>query len=212
MAEEKRYIPKHFHVCIFGSARIKEGDPNYHIVYELSNLIAKEGMDVVTGGGPGLMEAANKGHKDGQTDLGSHSVGLTIKLPKEQDANPHLDVKKDFERFSERLDNFMSLSNVVVVAPGGVGTLLEFFYTWQLVQVKHICDIPVILLGEMWPELLAWVEKWPVAKGLISPDECHPLFLASNCEEAMHVIKKAYEDFKEGKTDFCLNHKKYRIE
>jgi uncharacterized protein (TIGR00725 family) len=136
-----------FHVCIFGSARLREGDPEYNLIYQLSTMIAEEGMNVVTGGGPGLMEAASKGHRAGRKDKKVQTIGLTINLPKKEEANPHLDIKKDFEKFSSRLDNFMLLSNVVVVAPGGVGTLLEFLYTWQLVQVKHICEIPIILLG-----------------------------------------------------------------
>ena len=132
---KKIKIPKQidverFRVAIFGSARIKENDSRYKQIYTLAKMIAAEGFDVVTGGGPGIMEAANKGHKDGRKKGKIvHSFGLNIVLPKEQTANKHLDIKKDFERFSERLDYFMYLSNVVVVAPGGVGTLLEFFYT-----------------------------------------------------------------------------------
>ncbi len=141
------------------------------------------------------MEAANKGHKDGRGKKDIHSFGLNILLPKEQQANQHLDVKKDFERFSERLDYFMHLSNVFVVAPGGVGTLLEFFYTWQLVQVKHICNIPIILLGDMWPELIEWLEKWPFKKKFLSQEDLNALFLADHCKEAMDVIRLTYEKY-----------------
>jgi uncharacterized protein (TIGR00730 family) len=201
-----------FFVCIFGSARIKKDYPEYELIYQLSSLIAEEGMNVVTGGGPGLMEAASKGHKEGRKDRSVQTVGLTINLPKKEEANPHLDIKREFEKFSNRLDNFMTLSNVVVVAPGGVGTLLEFLYTWQLVQVKHICDIPIILLGDMWPEFLDWVEKWPLKKQLISPEDMFPLFLAEDIHEAMKVIRTAHEEYKMGKEDFCLSHDKYCIE
>jgi uncharacterized protein (TIGR00730 family) len=210
--KESEYYPTHFHVCIFGSARIREDDPNYKLVKELSKMIAEEGMDVITGGGPGLMEAANKGHKEGSIGSSFHSIGFNIKLPREQDTNPHLDIKKEFNRFSARLDNFMMLSNTVVVAPGGVGTLLEFLYAWQLVQVKHVCDIPIILLGEMWPELIGWIEKWPLKKRLISPEDMNSLFLADDCDEAMKVIRRCYEEFKKSEGDFCLTYKKYRIE
>jgi uncharacterized protein (TIGR00730 family) len=205
-------VPRHFHVCIFGSARLKKGDPAYDIVYELSSMIAKEGLDVVTGGGPGLMDAASKGHQEGRKNNNVHAVGLTIPLPKEQTTSSHLDIKKEFSRFSKRLDNFMVLSNVVVVAPGGVGTLLEFLYSWQLVQVKQICDIPIILLGDMWPELIEWIEKWPLAQKLISPEDMHSLFLAADCNEAMKIIKKAYEEYNKGGEDFCSTYKKYRID
>jgi uncharacterized protein (TIGR00725 family) len=184
-----------FFVCIFGSARIKKDDPEYDLIYQLSSLIAEEGMNVVTGGGPSLMEAASKGHKEGRKDRSVQTVGLTINLPKKEEANPHLDIKKEFEKFSSRLDNFMVLSNVVVVAPGGVGTLLEFLYTWQLV-----------------PEFLDWVEKWPLKKQLISPEDMFPLFLAEDIQGAMKVIRTAHEEYKMGKEDFCLSHDKYWIE
>lgn len=203
---------EHFRVAIFGSARIEADQPRYNEVYNLAKLVAKSGFDIVTGGGPGLMEAANKGHKEGREgNEDIHSFGLNILLPHEQQANQHLDVKKDFDRFSERLDYFMYLSNVVVVAPGGIGTLLELFYTWQLVQVKHICNIPIILLGEMWPELIDWMEKHPLKKEFIGKEDMNSIFLADNCEEAMEVIKVAHEEFRKGGDDFCLNYKKYKI-
>src|SRR3990167_4061590 len=118
---------EHFRVAIFGSARVNQKDENYRLVFQLAKLLGSEGIDIVTGGGPGTMEAANAGHK---LDI-SHSYGLLIKLPREQRANAHLDVKKEFTKFSERLHEFMKLSNAVVVAPGGIGTTLEFFYTLQ---------------------------------------------------------------------------------
>jgi len=157
------------------------------------------------------MEAANKGHQEGKIKADTHSIGLNIKLPREQDANPHLDIKKEFSTFSRRLDNFMVLSNVVVVAPGGVGTLLEFFYTWQLVQVKHICKIPIILLGDMWPELVEWIEKWPLKNKLLSEEDLKSIFLTNTCQESMEIIRTAYNEFKEGKKDLCLTYEKYRI-
>ncbi len=213
MPRHKHHIDKkHFRVAIFGSARIKPNDPRYRQIYSLAKRIASAGFDVVTGGGPGIMEAANKGHKDGRKEgRRVHSFGLNIMLPQEQSANKHLDIKKDFKRFSERLDYFMNLSNVVVVAPGGVGTLLEFFYTWQLIQVKHICSIPIIFMGDMWPELIEWIEKWPLKKRLLDRHDLHPLFLAKHCSEAMQIIKKTHQDYIEGGTDFCNNYEKYKI-
>jgi uncharacterized protein (TIGR00730 family) len=139
----------HFRVAIFGSARIGEDDANYRLVFNLAKLIAGEGIDVVTGGGHGLMDAASKGHHFGRGDSLSHSIGLNIRLPFEQTDAEHLDIKKDFTHFSERLDQFMVLSNAIVVAPGGVGTLLELFYSWRLMQLKHICNVPIVLLGQM---------------------------------------------------------------
>jgi len=202
-------VPKHFHVCIFGSARIGKKHPTYTLVEELSRQIAQAGLDVVTGGGPGLMEAANRGHQKGRINDNSHSIGLNIKLTSEQEPNSHLDIKKEFSRFSRRLDNFMLLSNVVVVAPGGVGTLLEFLYTWQLIQVKHICNIPIILLGDMWLEFVDWIRVNPLNSGLISEEDMNSIFFAKTVSDAMKVIKKAYENYTVGGKDFCLSYKKY---
>ena len=152
----------HFRVAIFGSARIRKGDERYRMVYRLAKKIAAEGMDIITGGGQGLMDAASRGHHAGRKNHTTHSIGLTIKLPQEQEKSFHLDIKKDFSRFSDRLDHLMALSNVAVVTPGGIGTLLELFYTWQLMQVQHICNTPIILLGKLWPEFLMWMKKWRI--------------------------------------------------
>ena len=202
---------KHYRVAIFGSARIKPNDSSYKQVYALAKMIAKEGIDVVTGGGPGLMEAANKGHQHGREKDMVRSFGLNIKLPKEQIANKHLDIKKEFARFSERLDYFMYLSNIVVVAPGGIGTLLELMYTWQLVQVEQVCNIPIILLGKMWPPFLSWFRKWILAKQFVTHADMHPIFIAENIQDAIKIIRMAYEDHQKGGPDVCNNYKKYRI-
>ncbi|GBE17667.1 LOG family protein YgdH [archaeon BMS3Abin16] len=199
--------PKHFHVCIFGSARIGREHPTYTLVHDLAKEIAKAGLDVVTGGGPGLMEAANKGHHEGRKDNNSHSIGLNIRLPSEQKANAHLDIKKEFSQFSRRLDNFMLLSNVVVVAPGGVGTLLEFLYTWQLIQVKQMENIPIILLGDMWLDFIDWIRVWPLNSRLIGEDDLNPIFFAKTVSDALQVISKAHENFKAGGENFCLSYK-----
>jgi hypothetical protein len=203
--------PKNFRVAIFGSARIKPNDATYKQIYNLAKMIAKEGIDVVTGGGPGLMEAANKGHRHGRSGNMVRSFGLNIKLPREQIANKHLDIKKEFSRFSERLDYFMYLSNVVVVGPGGIGTLLEFMYTWQLVQVEQVCDTPIILLGKMWPPFIVWFKKWVLKNKFINKEDMHPVFIAENIQDAMKIIRLAYEDHKKGGTDVCNNYQKYIV-
>lgn len=210
--KEKFHInPDHFRVAIFGSARIKPNDPRYNQIYSLARMIAADGMDVVTGGGPGLMEAANKGHKEGRKSKNVHSVGLNIMLPEEQSANKHLDVQRDFNRFSDRLDYFMQLSNVVVVAPGGVGTILELMYTWQLMQVEHTCNQPIILLGDMWQPFINWIENWPLKKKLMAESDMMPIFLAKHCREAMKIIRKAHQDFINRGPNYCWNYRKYKI-
>ena len=204
----------HFRVAIFGSARLKPNHPAYKLVYQLAKSVAKENIDLITGGGPGLMDAASKGHHAGRKIKGKnqndiHSIGLTIKLPHEQYDGYHLDIKKDFAKFSNRLDNFMKLSNVVVVAPGGIGTVLEFFYTWQLLQVKQLCDIPIIMLGSMWEGLIDWVAKQPLKRGLVSKEDFKSIFIVKNNAQAMKIINEAKEAFESG-NHVCKNVEKYR--
>ena len=213
MSKQKEFEinPNHFRVTIFGSARIKPNDPRYNQIYSLARMIAAEGMDVVTGGGPGLMEAANKGHKEGRKGQKVHSLGLNIMLPDEQQANKHLDIQRDFSRFSDRLDHFMQLSNVIVVAPGGIGTILELMYSWQLMQVEHTCNQPIILLGKMWKPFIEWVEDWPLKKKMMSESDMIPIFLADHCREAMKIIRKAHSDFQNRGPNYCWNYRKYKI-
>ncbi len=199
----KAKLKNHFRVTIFGSARIKKGDKTYTLVYDLAKLIGKEGMDIVTGGGPGLMDAASSGHFAGDKGNKAKSIGLAIHLPREQRDSHHLEIKKEFHQFSKRLDNFMYLSNAVVVAPGGVGTLLEFLYAWQLVQVHKVKEIPIILLGDHWNELLDWIKRNPVKHGLIGKQELEPLFCVKTAEEAMEIIRKARTAYKLGDKDIC---------
>jgi len=161
---DEKVIINRFRVAIFGSARIKKGDSKYKLIFNLTKAIAAEGIDIVTGGGPGLMDAASRGHHAGRKNKKTYTVGLTIHLPKEQKESYHLDIKKDFHKFSKRLDNFIHLSNVVVVAPGGVGTMLELMYTWQLVQVKYSCNIPIILFGDIWSDFIKWIKKRSISQ------------------------------------------------
>lgn len=200
-----------FRVSIFGSARIKRGSRDYKQVQTLGRLLGEKGIDIVTGGGPGLMQAASSGHKSGNKDKKAHSIGLAIKLPKEQKLNRSLDIVKEFQTFSSRLDNFMLLSNVVIVAPGGVGTLLEFFYTWQLVQTRKICNIPIILLGDEWNGLIRWLEKGLLEKKYINKKDMQLLFVAKDCREALKMVLKAHEEYKAGNKKFCLNYDKYKL-
>jgi predicted Rossmann-fold nucleotide-binding protein len=164
----------------------------------------------VTGGGPGLMEAANRGHKIGRKNGSDvHSFGLNILLPKEQHGNKYLDIKQDFDVFSKRLDAFMLLSNVVVIAPGGVGTLLEFFYAWQLMQVKHTCKMPMILMGEMWRGLIKWIREYPLEQKLLNREDMETLLCVNSWEKAIDVIEEAHRLFKTAGKDACINLKMY---
>ncbi|MCL4387079.1 LOG family protein [Patescibacteria group bacterium] len=208
---DRRISPKHFHVTIFGSARIQKNDPVYKEIYKLAEMIGKRNWDVVTGGGPGIMEAANLGHRKGNIGKNAHSIGLGIKLPHEQRFNTGVQFYQEFKIFSRRLDNFMMFSNAIVIAPGGVGTLLEFLYSWQLMQVGDTCHIPIIIFGDMWDGLLSWLKKEPLKKGYFEEKDFKLLYYAKSSKEAIEIIDKAYEMWTKGDKTFCLNYKKYKI-
>lgn len=199
----------HYRVAIFGSARIQKGDKDYKDVFEIARGLAESGFDIVTGGGPGLMQAANAGTKNAHS--ASRSIGLNIRLPREQNPNDFLDIKQEFSLFSNRLDTFMALSDAVVVAPGGIGTLLELFYAWQLVQVEHICETPIILYGEIWTTLLLWLENEVMERKLFNKSDMHMIFHVTDPLKVVELIKKIHADrLKEEHA--CRNFTKYRAE
>lgn len=188
-----------FRVCIFGSARLSENDVHYKMVERLAYLLAREGIDVVTGGGPGLMEAANKGAQNGRAEghSKSRSIGLPIDLPFEEDINPHLDVKSVHRKFSSRLDEFMRISHAVVVTPGGIGTLLELIFAWQLLQVGHIPYRPIILMDRrMWEGLVEWMKKEQLSRGLVDADDFNFVHLVDESEDALAIIRTEFDKFK----------------
>lgn len=191
----------HFRVTIFGSARINKNSSVYKEVYEIGKMLGEREIDVVTGGGPGIMEAASTGHKIGRKKgkNESHSIGLGIVLPKEQKFNKGVDVLTTFKRFSNRLDEFMLLSDAIVVAPGGVGTLLELFYSWQLIQTEKISTIPIILMDEHWKGLMEWLKKYPLKQKYFTKSDMNLLFLAKNAKEVIKIIDKTHINYKNGK-------------
>lgn len=182
-----------YRVAIFGSARIKPDTEEYRQVYQLARKLATRGVDIVTGGGPGLMEAANAGAKDGSHM--SRSFGLHIELPFEADTNSHLDVKYLHRRFSSRLDEFMRMSHAVIVTPGGIGTLLELLYTWQLMQVNHIAPRPLILMGEMWNGLMEWLEEGPLAEKLMDQKDFDRLTYVKSVDQAVKHLEPCIKEF-----------------
>jgi|TARA_B100001093_G_scaffold426543_1_gene420529 uncharacterized protein (TIGR00730 family) len=185
----------YYRVSIFGSARIKEGTSDYTQVYDLAKKLAQNKTDIVTGGGPGLMEAANAGAKDGSSD--SKSFGLHIDLPFETTPNEHLDVTYHHKKFSSRLDEFMRISHAVIVTPGGIGTILELLYTWQLIQVQHISERPIILLGGMWEGLIEWMKSEPLKKNLISKNDFKNIIIVKDVDEAIEILRPSITNFYE---------------
>lgn len=196
LLEESRF----YRVCIFGSARIKPETKAYNDVFTLARYLAWEGVDVLTGGGPGLMEAGNKGAKLGQEEKQSKSLsfGISIALDFEPEPNLHLDVKRHHHRFSSRLDDFMRLSNAVVVTPGGIGTLLELFFTWQLIQVKHIEPRPVVLMDrDYWTGVVDWMRAHTLERGLISAKDFDGISIVDTPEEVLEIVSKDHRAYRE---------------
>jgi uncharacterized protein (TIGR00730 family) len=187
-----------FRVCLFGSARIRPQDPTYKEIYRLARELGAFGMDIVTGGGPGLMEAANRGVQDARSGR-SKSYGLPILLPRSDEvANKHLDIKSEHKRFSSRLDEFMRLSHAVVVAPGGIGTLLELAYVWQLIQVGLLEKRPVILLGtRFWEGLLEWMREQQLGKAYIGPHDFDCIRMVDSTDEAVALLREEQLRFEE---------------
>ena len=183
----------YYRVSIFGSARIKKNTDEYIQVYELAKKLAQNKADIVTGGGPGLMEAANVGAKEGSPD--SKSFGLHIDLPFETTPNEHLDVTFHHKKFSSRLDEFMRISHAVVVTPGGIGTILELLYTWQLIQVDHITPRPIILLGNMWGGLVNWMKAEPLGRNLINESDFDNIETVENINDVITILEPHIEKF-----------------
>ena len=165
----------------------------YQDVQNLAKNIATLGADIVTGGGPGLMEAANAGAKEGSKK--TKSIGVRIELPFESEPNSHLDVKFSHKRFSSRLDEFMRISNAVVITPGGIGTLLELFFAWQLIQVEHIKPKPMILVGNMWKGLIQWIQENPLRKNLLDQKDIDKLQIVEKMEDVIPILEKEINNF-----------------
>lgn len=183
-----------YRVSIFGSARIKPDTKEYKGVYTLAKELAENGADIVTGGGPGLMEAANAGAKEGSSSK-SKSFGIRIDLPFEVTPNEHLDIKFYHKRFSSRLDEFMRISHAVVVTPGGIGTLLELLYTWQLIQVNHISARPIILVGDMWNGFFDWIKSEPLKAQLLDKSDLDNIIIVKNVREVTKLLKPEIKAF-----------------
>jgi uncharacterized protein (TIGR00730 family) len=148
-----------YRVTIFGSARAKPGTYVYEEVKRVATALAAMGCDIITGGGPGLMQAANEGAAAAEATELSRSVGIRVDLPFEQEVNPFVQLAFEHKTFFTRLHHFVMTSDAFVVTPGGIGTVLELMMVWQLLQVKHLHETPLILVGKMWAELVDWAKK-----------------------------------------------------
>lgn len=190
--------PERFRVTIFGSARMKPGEPVYLEVRELAAALARMGCDIVTGGGPGLMQAANEGSKEGDPDDRSLSYGLPIELPFEEQANPFVERMYKHRTFFTRLHHFVRLSSAFVVVRGGIGSLLEMVLVWQLLQVKHLSDRPLILVGDMWADLVAWARRHMLAAPPTAGEKDLNLpICVKSIDECLAVLRDRHARFKE---------------
>jgi uncharacterized protein (TIGR00730 family) len=177
-------------VTIFGSARVHEDHPAYKAAVATGRLFAEAGFTVVTGGGPGVMEAANRGAKEG----GGLSVGFNIELPHEQDSNPYLDIGLTFQHFYVRKTMFVKPAEGFVIFPGGFGTLDEFFEALTLIQTGKVLHFPVVLFdSDYWKGLLAWIRDPLLAEGMISPNDLDLLVVTNEPAEAVATVVSCYE-------------------
>ncbi len=174
-------------VTIFGSARCKKGDPLYEKAYDLTKLLAANGFNIITGGGPGVMEAANRGAKEG----GAKSVGINIELPYEQKPNPYSNIRLSFRYFFIRKVMFLKYGMAYVVMPGGFGTLDEFFEAITLVQTKKMRPFPIILVdSSYWNGLLEWMKTNMLDQGKITAEDINIFKVMDDPKEIVDYIKK----------------------
>ena len=161
----RRTTRQNYRVTVFGSARLKPATPAYNAVKRLAAELTKMGCDIISGGGPGLMQAANEGAHSVHPKASKRSVGIRIALPFEQEVNPFVGQAYEHRTFFSRLHHFMIVSDAFVVVPGGIGTLLELSLAWQLLQVSKLYNTPLILVGKMWAELVQWGQRSMLEKG-----------------------------------------------
>jgi uncharacterized protein (TIGR00730 family) len=174
-------------VSIFGSARAGRNSRVYKTTQKLARLLAENGFSVISGGGPGVMEAANKGAKEG----GGRSVGLNIRLPSEQKPNRYADIRLDFKYFFIRKVMFVKYAVAYVIMPGGFGTLDELFEALTLIQTKRIRSFPVILMdSRYWKGLAEWIKKTLLKSGFISQQDLDIFHVVDKPEEAVGIIKR----------------------
>ena len=179
-------------ISIFGSARTKSNHPTYVLTTEIAKAVSKLGYGVITGGGPGIMEAANKG----ANEVGGVSVGLNINLPMEQESNKYIDKDKliDFQYFFVRKVMFVKYAQGFIVMPGGVGTLDELFESFTLLQTSKIDKFPIILVGrDYWKGLIDWIKEKLLGQKNISPEDLKLFEVVDTVEEVIECLNRFYK-------------------
>lgn len=187
-----------YRVTIFGSARAQPGTYVYDEVKRIAAALAELGCDIVTGGGPGLMQAANEGAATSNAPEHSRSIGIRVTLPFEQDVNPFVTQAFEHKTFFTRLHHFVLTSDAFVVVPGGIGTVLELMMVWQLLQVKHVEGAPLVLVGRMWSGLVEWarVHLAGSTPPLASLTDISIPICVDTADEAIGFLRKAHARWK----------------
>ncbi|HZT42310.1 MAG TPA: TIGR00730 family Rossman fold protein [Chthonomonadaceae bacterium] len=178
-------------VTIFGSARTLPNDPMYAAAVEVARLLGEAGFAIITGGGPGIMEAGNRGARL----AGTKSIGLNIELPFEQSLNPYVDIAIDFRYFFARKTMFLKYAQAFVVFPGGFGTVDELFESLTLIQTGKVKNFPVILFNSAyWQPLLNWIQGPMLSEGKISPEDLDLMLVSDSPADVRDIIVRSMED------------------
>ncbi|HIE44147.1 MAG TPA: TIGR00730 family Rossman fold protein [Candidatus Omnitrophica bacterium] len=187
--EQLSVIPRA--VTIFGSTRVAPSDCFYKQAYDIARRLVEEGFSVITGGGPGIMEAANKGAKE----TGGISIGLNIELPREQKPNPYVNTLLQFRYFFIRKVMFVKYSTAFIILPGGFGTLDEFFEAVNLIQTDKIKPFPVVMVGKKyWDGLIGWVKNTVLKEGKVTPEDIGIFQIVDTTEEVVRAVKEGVEE------------------
>ena len=188
-----------YRVTVFGSARMQPDSWVYGEVKRMSAALSAMGCDIVTGGGPGLMQAANEGARDSAAAERVQSVGINIILPHEQGANPYVSESFQHETFFTRLHHFVLTSDAFIVVPGGVGTVLEAMMVWQLLQVRHLRDTPLVFAGAMWQGLVDWASASMLRADapMASPQDMQIPNCVADADAAVAIIREHHARWRE---------------
>ncbi len=191
----RRTTRQNYRVTIFGSARLQPGSVAYEGVKQLASDLTRMGCDIMSGGGPGLMQAANEGALAVDPEALHRSVGIRVQLPFEQVVNPFVGQAYEHRTFFSRLHHFMIISDAFVVVPGGIGTLLELSLAWQLLQVRKLYNTPLIVVGTMWRELVEWGRRNMLREGseLANPIDFEIPHCVKTIEETVAIIRQNRE-------------------
>src|SRR5436305_10113155 len=181
-----------YRVTIFGSARARPGTFVYDEVKRVAAALAELGCDIITGGGPGLMQAANEGAAAADAPQRNRSVGIRVELPFEQEVNPFVEQAFEHKTFFTRLHHFVLTSDAFVVVPGGIGTVLELAMVCQLLPVRHVHDVPLILVGKMWADLVEWARTHLLTTRppLANPEDMTIPRCVNTADEAVALIRE----------------------